>query len=316
MKSTAHAAAASSPVASAESWASNGTRFAWRAADFISLTKPRLNLLVLVTTLAGLYLASPEGVALATLVHTLVGTALVAGGAAAFNQVWERKTDALMARTRGRPIASGRLGATEGAWFAALLATSGFIELASFVNLLSAAIAALTLGTYVLAYTPLKRRTSLSTLVGAIPGALPPVIGWAAAEGTITLPAIVLFGIVFLWQMPHFLAIAWLYRDEYVAAGIPLLPVLEPGGHRTGRQALLYAAALWPVSLMPTLVGLADGFYIVVATVLGSAFIVLSARFAHERSLSAARAAFPVFDHLLAAAVGRARGRSVVDLRS
>ena len=292
MKSTAHAAAASPPVASAESWTSNATRFAWRAADFVSLMKPRLNLLVLMTTLAGLYLASPEGVALATLVHTLVGTALVAGGAAAFNQVWERKTDGVMARTRGRPIASGRLGATEGAWFAALLATTGFIELASFVNLLSAAIAALTLGTYVLAYTPLKRRTSLSTLVGAIPGALPPVIGWAAAEGTVTLPAIVLFGIVFLWQMPHFLAIAWLYREEYAAAGIPLLPVLEPNGHRTGRQALLYAAALWPVSLMPTLVGLADGFYLVVAALLGSAFIVLSARFARDRSLAAARGLF------------------------
>lgn len=290
MKSTAHAAtASSSPVPSAGSWASTATRLALRATDFVSLTKPRLNVLVLMTTLAGLYLASPEGVELAILVHTLIGTALVAGGAAAFNQVWERDTDALMGRTRGRPVANGRLGSAEAAWFAALLATAGVVELASFVNLLSAGIATLTLGTYVLAYTPLKRRTSLSTLVGAIPGALPPVIGWAAAAGTLTLPAVVLFGIVFLWQMPHFLAIAWLYRDEYAAAGIPLLPVLEPDGHRTGRQALLYAAALWPVSLMPPLVGLADSFYIVVAALLGSAFIVLSARFARERSLSAAR---------------------------
>ena len=292
MKSTAHAAAASSPVPSAGSWASTATRLALRATDFVSLTKPRLNLLVLVTTLAGLYLASPEGVAFATLVHTLVGTALVAGGAAAFNQVWERETDALMGRTRGRPVADGRLGSLEAAWFAALLAITGVVELAAFVNLLSAGIATLTLGTYVLAYTPLKRRTSLSTLVGAIPGALPPVIGWAAAEGAVTLPAVVLFGIVFLWQMPHFLAIAWLYRHEYAAARIPLLPVLEPDGHRTGRQALLYAAALWPVSLMPSLVGLSDGFYIIAATLLGSAFIVLSARFARQRSLSAARGLF------------------------
>ena len=292
MKSTAQAAAASSPVPSATSWTSATARPASRITDFISLTKPRLNLLVLVTTLVGLYLASPEGVAATTLVHTLVGTALVAGGAAAFNQAWERDTDGLMGRTRQRPVPSGRLGVTESAWFAAVLATAGIAELAWFVNLLSAGVAMLTLATYVFAYTPLKRRTSLSTLVGAIPGALPPVIGWAAADGAVTLPALVLFGIVFLWQMPHFLAIAWLYRDEYAAAGIPLLPVLEPDGQRTGRQALLYAAALLPVSLMPTLVGLAGGFYIVVATLLGCAFIVLSARFARQRSLSAARGLF------------------------
>ena len=292
MKSSAHAATATSPVSPAQPWVSTTTRSTARALDFIALTKPRLNVLVLVTTAAGLYLASPEGVALPILVHTLMGTALVAGGAAAFNQVWERETDALMGRTRERPVPSGRVGAAEGAWFAAALAIAGFVDLALFVNPLSAAVAMLTLATYVFVYTPLKRRTSLSTLVGAVPGALPPVIGWAAAEGTITLPALVLFGIVFLWQMPHFLAIAWLYREEYAAAGIPLLPVLEPDGHRTGRQALLYAAALWPVSLMPPLVGLAGDFYIAVATLLGCAFIVLSARFARERSLPAARRLF------------------------
>ena len=291
MKSV-HATAASSSVSAAGPWAPGVARSTTRTLDFIALTKPRLNLLVLVTTLAGLYLASPEGVPVPILVHTLLGTALVAGGAAAFNQVWERETDALMGRTRNRPVPGGRLGATEGAWFAAVLATTGIAELAWFVNLLSAGVAALTLATYVFLYTPLKRRTSLSTLIGAIPGALPPVIGWAAAEGTVTLPAVVLFGIVFFWQMPHFLAIAWLYREEYAAAGIPLLPVLEPDGYLTGRQALLYAAALWPVSLMPTLVGLASGFYVVVATVLGCAFIVLSARFARKRSLSSARQLF------------------------
>jgi protoheme IX farnesyltransferase len=160
------------------------------------------------------------------------------------------------------------------------------------VNLISAGMAALTLGSYVLAYTPLKRRTSLATLVGAVPGALPPVIGWVAATGSLTLPALVLFGIAFFWQMPHFLAIAWLYRDEYAAAGIPLLPVLEPDGRRTGRQALLYSAALWPVSLMPVLVGLAGGFYLVVATVLGLTLIGLSVRFARDRSTLAARRLF------------------------
>jgi protoheme IX farnesyltransferase len=153
-------------------------------------------------------------------------------------------------------------------------------------------VAALTLVTYVFVYTPLKRRTPLATLVGAVPGALPPVIGWTAAGEGVTLPALVLFGIVFFWQMPHFLAIAWLYRDEYAAAGVPLLPVLEPDGRRTGRQALLYAAALWPVSLMPTFVGLADGFYIGVAALLGCALVALAARFARERSTTAARRLF------------------------
>jgi protoheme IX farnesyltransferase len=261
-------------------------------ADYVTLAKPRLNLLVLVTTAAGLYLASPDGVAMPVLFHTLLGTALVAGGAAALNQVWERDTDALMRRTRARPVASGRLRASDGLWFGMGLSTSGLIELAIGVNLLSAAVAALTLGSYVLVYTPLKRRTSLATLVGAIPGALPPVIGWVAATGTLTLPALILFGIVFFWQMPHFLAIAWLHRDDYAAAGTPLLPVLEPDGRRTGRQALLYSAALWPVSLMPTLVGLAGGFYIVVATMLGLTLIGLSASFARDRSTPAARRLF------------------------
>jgi protoheme IX farnesyltransferase len=262
------------------------------SADFWSLTKPRLNLLVLITTLGGLYLGAPQGVPFLTLVHTLVGTALVAGGAAALNQVWERDTDALMRRTRGRALPAGRLGVTESRWFGITLSTAGIIELAWQVNLLSAGAAALTLVSYVLVYTPLKIRTSLSTLVGAIPGALPPVIGWAAATNSLTLPALVLFGIVFFWQMPHFLAIAWLHREDYARAGIPLLPVLEADGRRTGQQALLYAAGLWPVSLMPVLVGLAGLPYSIVATALGFGFIALSALFARERSNLTARRLF------------------------
>jgi protoheme IX farnesyltransferase len=144
----------------------------------------------------------------------------------------------------------------------------------------------------VLVYTPLKKRTSLATLIGAVPGALPPVIGWAAATGTISPPAFVLFGIVFLWQMPHFLAIAWLYREDYARAGIPLLPVLEPDGRRTGQQALLYAAALWPVSLLPALVGIAGVSYSIVATVLGFGLIALSAMFARDRTTITARRLF------------------------
>jgi protoheme IX farnesyltransferase len=290
MKPAAHAATATA-VPSPARWDATDASYHW-TIDFVTLAKPRLNLLVLMTTTAGLYLAAPAGVSLPVLVHTLIGTALVSGGAAALNQVWERDTDALMRRTRVRPVASGRLSVFDGLWFGLGLSAAGLVELGLGVNLLSASVAALTLSTYVLVYTPLKRRTQLATLVGAVPGALPPIIGWAAATGTITLPAVVLFGIVFFWQMPHFLAIAWLHRDDYAAAGIPLLPVLEPDGRRTGRQALLYGAALWPVSVMPSLVGLAGGFYVVVATLLGLALIALSAAFARERSMVAARRLF------------------------
>ena len=269
-----------------------GATTASRAVDYLTLVKPRLNLLVLITTLTGLYLASPAGVAQAVLLHTLVGTALVAGGAAALNQAWERETDSLMRRTRTRPLPAGRMRVAEGAWFGGVLATAGLLELALAVNVVCASVAALTLASYVFVYTPLKRRTSLSTLVGAIPGALPPVIGWTAATGTVTLPAIVLFGIVFFWQMPHFLAIAWLHRDDYAAARIPLLPVLEPDGRRTGQQALIYALALWPVSLMPALVGLAEAPYVIVASVLGLVFIAHSALFARDRSIQSARRLF------------------------
>ena len=262
------------------------------ALDFLALTKPRLNLLVLTTTLGGVYLAAPSGVPFIVLTHTLVGTALVAGGAAALNQVWERRTDSLMRRTSNRPLPAGRLGVSKGVWFGSLLSAIGLAELAFGVNALSAWVASATLASYVCLYTPLKVRTPLSTLVGAVPGALPPVIGWAAATGEITLPALVLFGIVFCWQMPHFFAIAWMYRDEYARAGIPLLPVLEPDGRRTGQQALLYAAALWPVSLLPALVGLAGAPYSVVATLLGFVLIGQSAIFARDRTRSSARRLF------------------------
>jgi heme o synthase len=258
----------------------------------VTLTKPRLNLLVLITTLAGLYLAEPGGVSTSLLVHTLMGSALVAGGASALNQVLERSTDARMRRTRNRPLAAGRLGAAEGTALGALLSLAGLAELALFTNLTAATVAGLTLVSYVFLYTPLKTRTSLATLIGAVPGALPPVIGWAAATGEISGPAIVLFGIVFLWQMPHFLAIAWMYRDDYAQAGIPLLPVLEPDGRRTGYQALLYAAVLWPVSLLPVMAGLAGLPYSLVATVLGFLYIGLSVRFAQQRSPATARRLF------------------------
>jgi heme o synthase len=263
-----------------------------RTRDFLALTKPRLNLLVLVTALGGMYLAAPEGVAPWTLFHALVGTALVAGGASALNQVWERDTDRLMRRTRMRPVPDGRLQAGESTLFGVALSAAGLIQLATEVNVLSAAVAATTLASYVLLYTPLKRRTWLSTLLGAFPGALPPVIGWAAATGEIPPAAITLFGIVFLWLMPHFLSIAWLYREDYARAGLPLLPVVEPDGVSTGRQALAYAAALIPVSVAPVFFGLGGPVYVACALVLGTALLALSVQFARVRSTTAARRLF------------------------
>jgi heme o synthase len=263
-----------------------------RSSDFLALTKPRLNLLVLLTTLGGLYLGAPDGVAPLLLFHTLIGTALVAGGASALNQVWERDTDGLMRRTRTRPVPDGRLQAAEGLRFGLLLSAIGLVQLALGVNLAAALVAAATLGSYVLLYTPLKRRTWLSTLIGAFPGALPPVIGWAAATGRIDVAALTLFGIVFFWQIPHFLAIAWLYREDYARAGLPLLPVIEPDGRSTGRQALIYAVLLVPVSVSPAATGLAGTAYVAVAVVLGAALVALSVTFARERSTTAARRLF------------------------
>jgi protoheme IX farnesyltransferase len=225
-------------------------------------------------------------------VHTLVGTALVAGGASALNQVWERTTDAMMRRTRMRPLPDGRMQPREASAFGLLLSAAGLIELAVFVNVLTSAMALASLVSYMLFYTPLKTRTSLSTIVGAVPGALPAVIGWTAATNTLSIESWVLFAIVFMWQMPHFLAIAWLYRHEYAAAGIRLLPVIEPDGRSTGRQAVLYTAGLVPISLAPALVDLASPYYMMIALVLGAVLMVLSLEFAFTRTRDAARRLF------------------------
>jgi heme o synthase len=262
-----------------------------RAADFLELTKPRLNLLVVATTLAGYYLGAREFEP-GPLASTVIGTALVAGGAAAFNEVLERNTDALMRRTRARPLPAGRMRASTAAWFATVLSTAGLSLLVAGANGLSAGVAAATLLSYALIYTPLKSRTPLSTLVGGVPGALPPMIGWAAATGTLSLEAWILFGIVFLWQMPHFLAIAWLCRDDYARAGLPMLPVVEPDGRSTAQQVVLYASVLVPVSLAPTLVGLAGRVYFGGALALGVAFLALGILFARRRTNDAARRLF------------------------
>ena len=263
-----------------------------RGADFLALTKPRLNFLVLLTTAAAYRLGVDDTSAPLTLVHTLIGTALVAGGASALNQVWERESDKLMRRTRLRPLPDSRMDPSHARLFGCILSVVGLVELAVFVNLLSAGVALATLVSYIWFYTPLKFVTSLSTIVGALPGALPAVIGWSAATNSVSKEGWVLFGIVFMWQMPHFLAIAWMYRDEYARAGIPLLPVIQPDGRSTGRQAVLYTAGLVPITLMPTLIGLASPYYLAGAVVLGAILMVLSVEFAVTRTTHAARRLF------------------------
>jgi len=273
-----------------EAVAWTGTRA--RALDFVALGKPRLNFLVVVSALAGYVMGGSEALGMLRLMGMLAGTGLVAGGASAFNQVYERDVDALMRRTRLRPLPDGRVQPVEALAFAAAVSVTGLLILAATANLLSALVAFATLLTYVVVYTPLKRRTSLATVIGAIPGALPPIIGWAAARGSLSREAWTLFGIVFLWQLPHFLAIAWMFRDDYGRAGFPLLPVVEPDGRSTGRQAVLYAAALIPLSLAPTVMGLAGEVYFAAALVLGLAFLALTIRFARSRTVRDARRLF------------------------
>jgi len=263
-----------------------------RAGDYVTLAKPRLNMLVVATTLAGYYMAAPAGRGWLLLVHTLVGTALVASGASAFNQLLEIESDGKMRRTRARPLPSGRVQPRHARTFGLVLSVLGIAELAWGVNLLAAGVALATLLTYTVFYTPLKKRTSLATVIGGIPGALPPMIGWAAVRNNLSIEAWILFGIVFLWQMPHFLAIAWMYREDYGRAGFPLLPVVEPDGGSTGRQALIYAAALLPLSLAPTAASMTGLAYLIGAACLSLAFLALAARFAWLRSTESARRLF------------------------
>ena len=263
-----------------------------RLNDFVALAKPRLNVLVVASSLAGYVMGGGEMSDAARVIFTVLGTALVAGGASAFNQVIERGPDGLMRRTRLRPVPDGRLQPAESLVFATLMSAAGLLVLAAGVNGLSAMVALATLLVYAVIYTPLKRRSSFSTVVGAIPGALPPVIGWAAARDTLAPGAWILFAIVFLWQLPHFLAIAWIYREDYARAGFPMLPVIEPDGRSTGRQAIFYCAALLPVSLAPTLAGMADTMYFAAALLLGLAFLTLTIKFARTRAVADARRLF------------------------
>jgi protoheme IX farnesyltransferase len=260
--------------------------------DFVELSKPRIIGLVLVTAAAGFYLAAPAGVAVALFFHLIVGTALVAAGTNALNQVVERDTDALMRRTARRPLPSGRLSlvaAMTFAWSAGLL---GVAYLALFVNVLTAGIAAATLLSYVFVYTPLKRKTSLNTLVGCVPGALPVLGGWTATGRPLTVHAWALFGILFLWQLPHFLALAWMYREDYARAGLRMLSVGDREGRNTFWFAALYALALLPVSLTPTIVGISGPWYFLGAALLSSWLLWVGITAARERTNAVARRLF------------------------
>ncbi len=245
-----------------------------RFADFLELTKPRITLLVLITTLVGFYMGSRGTLPLAILLHTLVGTALVAGGASALNQYVEREFDARMVRTRNRPLPDGRLMPLDALVFSSAISLAGTLYLLYFVNLITAVLGLLTLIAYIFVYTPLKTRTTLCTLIGAFPGAVPPLMGWAASTGTLNATAMALFAILFLWQMPHFFSIAWIFTDDYVRGGF----VVHRSGESTGRQIILFCCALIPISLLPSLFGATGVLYLIGATLLG--FIYLAYGFA------------------------------------
>lgn len=264
----------------------------FRLMGFLELMKPRITGLVLVTTGVAFDLASRGSLDWLRLLHVLFGTALLAGGTNALNQYVEREADACMKRTRGRPLPAGRLEPAWALWFAVVISVAGAIDLALFVNPLTALLGSMALALYVFAYTPLKRKTSLCTLVGAVPGAIPALMGWTAARNALDAEAWVLFGIVFLWQLPHFLAIAWMYRADYARAGFRMLPVVDPEGVETGRRIVFYTLALLPVSLLTSLLGLTGALYFFGAFTLGLAFLGLGVALALNASLLRARRLF------------------------
>ena len=260
-----------------------------RLAAFVDLTKPRITMLVVLTAAAGFCLGSRQGIDVVRLLHMALGITLLSSGISTLNQYIERDLDRLMRRTEARPLPSGKLTAMQALIFGISLSLIATAYLAFFINPLSALLGVITLASYLFVYTPLKTRTTLSTVLGAFPGAMPPFIGWVAARGAITIEAWILFAILFLWQFPHFLAIAWMYRDDYARAGIKMLPVVEPEGRVTGQQIIVYTLLLVPVSLMPTLVNLAGRAYLIGAIVLGAGFLFYSVRAAFKRTTWQAR---------------------------
>jgi protoheme IX farnesyltransferase len=253
-------------------------------ADYWTLTKPEVNFLVLVSALVGFYLAAGGAVNGWLLFHTLMGTLLVASGTGTLNQYLERRTDAFMRRTANRPLPAGRLAHGRALWFGILLSVVGGAELWIAANPLTSALALATLGSYLVFYTPLKRRTPLCTLVGAFPGAMPPLIGWAAVRNSLDPQAWVLYAILFLWQFPHLLAIAWMYREDYSRAGLQMLPRNDHDGRATVRQIVACTLALLPVSLIPAFTGHAGIVYLIGSGILGAAFLYCGARMAAQRT--------------------------------
>lgn len=260
-----------------------------RVTAFVELTKPRITFLIVLTAAAGFALASTGSVNYVDLLSACFGIALLSSGIATLNQYMERDLDGLMRRTADRPLPSGRLQPWEALLFGVSLTVVAQIYLAAFVNPLTALLGLTVIAGYLFGYTPLKTRTSLSTMVGAFPGAVPPLIGWTAARGELSLEAWVLFAILFLWQFPHFLAIAWMYREDYARAGILMLPVVEPDGRVTSQQIVVYTIMLLPVSLLPTVLGTSGKTYLFGALILGLLFLYSSIRAALSQSRQQAR---------------------------
>ncbi len=263
-------------------------------AVLTDLVKARLTSLVLLTTMVGFYAGSRQPVDSILMAHAMLGTCVLACGAAALNQLLERNYDALMRRTESRALPSGRLTPDQVLLFGGSLSAFGLVYLAFLVNPLTAFLGAITLVSYLFVYTPLKRRTTLNTAIGAIPGALPPLMGWTAAQDTVSIQGWSLFAILFFWQLPHFLAIAWIYREDYARGGFKMLPLVDEDGGRTGRQALSHSLGLLPVSLFPSLLGLTGSVYFVGALILGIIFVGFAFRFSRARNVRSARALFIV----------------------
>ena len=262
------------------------------SAVLADLVKARLTSLVVITTLVGFYAGSPWPIDYLLMIHTVLGTALVACGAAALNQLLEREHDAKMHRTENRPLPSGRLQPDTVLMIGAGLSMAGLVYLALAVNVLTAFLGAVTLVSYVFIYTPLKRVTTLNTMVGAVPGAIPPLMGWTAAQGEVSVQGWALFAILFLWQLPHFLAIAWMYREDYARAGYAMLPVLDETGERTGSQAVSHTLGLLPISLCPVIFGMAGYIYLGGALLLGSGFLYAAIQFRRKLTIPKARQLF------------------------
>ena len=257
--------------------------------SYLELTKPRITWLILMSTAIGYFFGWDGTWNGWLLLHTILGTGLIASGTAALNQWYEHDADAKMLRTNKRPIPSGRVNANNALWFGIAIAFLGFVELSWGVNVLTGLLGLFTLVSYLFIYTPMKQKSWLSTTVGAVPGAMPPMIGFAAAKGALTVEAWILFAILFLWQFPHFYAIAWMYREDYGRAGIRMLPVVEPDGNSTSRHMVAFSLALIPVSLLPAFYAMSGKFYLVGALMMGIAFLYASWQVFSDHSLVNAR---------------------------